>query len=239
MDLGATDGMFLSLSSIISWKYVPILHRQISERTSKRRDYFILSANNIPELVVSCPNGILWPFRHVCQDFDPRVLFTTVAGKNFQICRIRTIDECSSILPCIIFRGLLQLQACCEDLGSYYHLRIMHWRIENVDICCSHELNNWHSYPVSAYCHDVECADANKTKNWGGCRFDGWRIVMFQPIHDIRRAEANVIQRRGYQRYQVASYQHREVSRPNMGCSYSSNMGVSRIFHYQFLDPLI
>lgn len=51
-------------------------------------------------------------------------------------------------------------------------------------------------------------------------------------------AKANVIQRLDYQHYQVVHYHYREVSRPNMGCSYSGNMGVSRIFHYQlFKSP--
>ena len=76
--------------------------------------------------MVCCPNGILWPFRYVCQGFDPPVLFTIVAAKTFQNYGIRNIGECSYILPYIIFRFFVRLQAYCEDLGSYHHLRIMH-----------------------------------------------------------------------------------------------------------------
>jgi hypothetical protein len=90
------------------------------------RNDFILSANNNPNLVVCCPNYILWPFRHVRQAFDPRVVFTIVAGETFQNDGTRRISVRSYVLPRRIFWVFVRLQTYCEDLGSYYHLWIMH-----------------------------------------------------------------------------------------------------------------
>lgn len=49
-------------------------------------------------------------------------------------------------------------------------------------LCRGHEHSDRHFHTISSRAYALACTDAEKTKNWGDCHFNGWSIVMFHPI---------------------------------------------------------